>query len=94
MPRDERERRNIPLDYTDAGAKYTDAERARWDAKREDYMFQQVQLNRGNAQKILVICGSNHMSALAALFHQVGDIVTPEDVTKAPWFDEFVLRFC
>jgi hypothetical protein len=88
MSKEERERREIPFDYIDKAEKYTAENRARWDAEREQYMFQQVQENRGNAPTILVICGSNHMNALVSLFRQVGDdVMPPEDITKAPWFD-------
>lgn len=88
----EREGREIPQNYA-GNTNCSPEQRARWNAERERYMFGQIQRLVGDAQSLVVICGSEHRSPLADLLSRTGHSVSCEDVTQSDWFDSFVSQF-
>jgi hypothetical protein len=52
----------------------------------EAFMFDQVQKSRGDADAILLVCGSYHVAGLAKLFLSAGDRVDTEDTFDADWY--------
>jgi hypothetical protein len=52
----------------------------------ERFMFETIQRCRMAVTSILIICGSNHMKNVAALFDSPGDKVLTEDTTQSEWY--------
>jgi len=82
MPWDERAKVGIAKDYNNT----RETRRAAYE-KFEAYMFDQIQKNRGDAERVLVICGSYHMERLAKRFHEAGDKAWAEDTYHAAWYE-------
>jgi hypothetical protein len=87
MPLAVREERQIPVDYSDPLAGYTEEQRSGWNLERERFMVDQLVRNIGDAKSVLIICGAEHVEGLTRLFENIGHDVTSEDVTTAEWFD-------
>jgi hypothetical protein len=52
----------------------------------EIFMVERVQRCRGDADRILVICGSYHVTGVVELFRAAGDDVESEDTYEAEWY--------
>jgi hypothetical protein len=87
MHPDERRERKITGNYEndpDLGEK----EWAYFNEQRENHMFREILARAGDAESIIVICGRNHVSALATRFRECGHEIEEGDIQGESWYIE------
>lgn len=82
MPKEARQKAGISEDYNNS----PQTRRAAYEVF-ESFMFEQIQKNRGDAESILVICGSYHVERLAKRFFESRDKAWAIDTYYEPWFE-------
>ena len=80
----ERQSRGIPLGYGEENS--SPDQFSRWHREREEYMFGEIMRFSTGVDEILVICGHNHMEALAGLFQEQGHVAKTRDMTQEGWY--------
>ena len=76
----------IPADYLTPNADYPSRQIARWQARREQFMYEKLRRHRGRMRNTLVICGWSHLDPLAGLLREEGPNLRLCDVREAKWF--------
>jgi len=84
----DRQRRRIPPDYTNPRRPYTPQQRAEWNREREEYMTELTIAGAGGSERVLLLCGREHSTALAELFRQRGHEVETKDLIQEAWYIE------
>ena len=84
----QRELRGIPRNYTDEESPYSEEQKRKWNEEREQYMVEHSFKNVGDAQNVLILCGSNHAENLSELFRQAGHEVETRYVRNESWYIE------
>jgi hypothetical protein len=74
----------IPRDYV-AGP-YTNEQKESWNRKREQAILANIKGKKGSAERLLIICGFEHLQRLSTLLVEIETIVTPCDYRILPWF--------
>jgi hypothetical protein len=87
MSPDVRQRRAIPNDYSRQDRPYTAEQRTAWHREREGYMFDQV-LQNAACERAAVLCGREHLEALAKRFQDSGHEVETYDLNREDWYIE------
>ena len=88
MPLAERERREIPRNYTCEKSPYSEEQKWKWSDEREQYMVEQAFKNVEDAQNVLILCGFNHADHLSELFRQAGHEVETRYLWNERWYKE------
>jgi|SRR6266853_1975229 len=88
MSREQRNTAGIPLDYAEEGGndRYTAEQTGRWNQEREEFMFAEIQERRGDADRLLIICGAQHAEPIANLFRNRQELPEVIDLRTEPWF--------
>ena len=76
----------IPADYLQPDARYPPGQVARWQARREQFMYEKLRRRRGRTRNALVICGWSHLERLAVLLGEEGPDLRLCDVRRTKWF--------
>jgi len=82
---DELEGMGIPNNYADGD--YSAEQKARWNRQREQVMVRKLRENRGTTERLVVICGFDHMLPLTELLRQDCRCVLPMDYRTLRWYD-------
>ena len=82
----ERRKLGIPTDYLQPDAQYPSGQVARWQVRREQFMYEKLSRRRGPSRNALVICGWSHLDRLAGLFREEGPDPRLCDVRQTKWF--------
>jgi hypothetical protein len=93
MPREERERRNIPFNYNE-NPDLSEAEKSRYHCEREIYMCDKAMLEAAGLSSILIICGRLHSDAIACELRARGHEVEVTDVQNRGWYIEDWKDYC
>jgi hypothetical protein len=89
MPVEERQRRGIPLNYSDDGAPYAAEQIARWHSEREHFMVETVRAAQQNGrQPTLLICGRLHRERIAEILRNRGTDVQVIDLADCDSFSD------
>ena len=86
-----RQTRGIPTDYTREDRPYTPEQRERWHSEREQFMFEQM-THHAACENAVLLCGREHIEALAAFFKDAGHLVETDDLNRQDWYIEDWLR--
>lgn len=81
---EDKQNMGIPPDYLTGP--YTAEEKAQWNRRREEFMATRIKAQRRDAKSSLVICGFDHLEALADLLRQGGTIVRKLDYRSLSWY--------
>ena len=92
MSADEKQRRNIPVDYSEPQSAYSPEQKAQWEREREDYMLRTVLAMQGDANSALILCCREHTDTLAVLFRRSGNEVATSDLNNESWYIENWLK--
>ena len=84
MPLEEREAQGIPRNYAEL-YRNTPVLLSRCHGIREQYMVERVENERQSLDRILVVCGIDHMQSLWRLFSERGHEVSTLNVMKSEW---------
>lgn len=84
------DRMGIPRDYVHG--RHGQAEKDRWNRRREEFMLGRIQENKGRAQNLIIVCGFRHLEPLRELLSQNKDEVQPIDYRGMGWYHPGV--FC
>lgn len=87
MTPEERTARNIPPGYNEDQS-LPRTEKARCHREREEYMLERILGKVGDAESILIICGSKHTGSLAERFRELGHSVETTDLQDENWYIE------
>ncbi len=82
----ERRTLGIPADYLQPDARYPPGQVARWQARREQFMYEKLRRHRGRTRNALVVCGLSHLERLAVLLGEEGPDLRLCDVRRTKWF--------
>jgi hypothetical protein len=74
----------VPRDYVHGH--YDPAAKARWTELREQFMFRRILESKGNAQQLMVICGSYHLKPMAQLLANLTRTVETIDYRILDWY--------
>jgi len=88
------ESRNIPPNYADTRSSLSEAEKARCNREREEYMCAKILAEAGGRESILVICGRTHAGAIAGKLRELGHSVETTDLQDQPWYIEDWAEHC
>jgi len=89
MPLEERDRRGVPLNYSDDDAPYTPEQIERWHFEREHFMVECVVARQQNVREsTLVICGRLHRNRVAEILRNHGINVEVMDLAECDWFSD------
>ena len=76
----------IPNDYADGH--YTAEQKAEWNRQREQVMIRKLLEHRGTANRMVVVCGFDHMEALAESLRRICKCAKAVDYRRRDWYDE------
>ena len=94
MTPQERESRNIPPNYADTRSSLSEAEKARCNREREEYMCAKILAEAGGRESILVICGRTHAGAIAGKLRELGHSIETTDLRTRSWYIEDWAEHC
>jgi hypothetical protein len=87
MTPEERSARAIPAGYNE-NPEFPATDRERSNREREDYMAAKTITEPGEAESVIVICGSRHVQPLAERFRDAGHTVECIELEDQPWYIE------
>lgn len=77
-------RMGIPHNYIHGD--YSPEDKNRWHRQREKSMFQRVLELGDGANRVMVICGFNHVEPISELFRAIGLPISIVDYRQFPWY--------
>lgn len=83
---DDKQEMGIPQNYVEGD--YPAEMKNKWNRQREVFMGSKIKAQRGNVKTSLVICGFDHLDALADLLGQDGTPVHRYDYRNLPWYQD------
>ena len=87
MTPEERATGDIPPGYNEDQS-LPDTEKARCHREREEYMFERILAEAGDAESLLIICGRVHTAPLADRLREPGHSVDTTDLQEENWYIE------
>jgi hypothetical protein len=76
----------IPRGY--ANGNYPTAQKEQWHRQREDVFIRELLEQKGDAEKLIVICGFEHFQRLTEFLRKTCKSVEPVDYRTMSWYDK------
>jgi len=74
----------IPPDYLKG--EYSSGQKAQWNRQREQVMLRKIQEYKGDTERLLVVCGFEHLQPLAELLLKINTSVATIDYRNLSWY--------